>query len=233
MAGTDLTQTLTSTIYGAATAFGISPNGAGLLSTVTDSGISQTSTLPTSYTTGWSTLSCYWRGLCLGALADSFSPIVFVSYSNASGTSPFVIWGIAGVNTTTLRPQWNTAGTQTTGSNISWSPGPQSIGSTFNTTGNVIAYSNGVSLGSTAFGGAGPTAGTGPQFGLNVQTNLNTRVCNGVCDLFLVWNRELSADEMMQVHLAPYDIFLPGEYELATMFLPPPPPFILMPQIVT
>jgi hypothetical protein len=51
---------------------------------------------------------------------------------------------------------------------------------------------------------------------------------NAVTIAVAIWNRALGADEIMQMHIAPYDFVVPAEYDMpVTIFVAPP---TLMPQ---
>jgi hypothetical protein len=100
-----------------------------------------------------------------------------------------------------------------------------SIGGTIsNASGNIRAYLNGVQ----------DSSASGVTFGSTATGDMLIAIngYNGMIHEILLWNRELSAAEMLQLHLEPYALFIPQETEMASVFTPPML-FILMPQIVT
>jgi hypothetical protein len=176
----------------------------------------------------WAKLSYYWRGAVgasLGATANA--RLIGVNYDSVS-TSPFITAALyldngSPTNPNTWKAAWNAGGSFSIATNhsaISVTAGAVfSAAATYNQSGNVKSYSNGLLFDTTAWGAGAPTYGSAPQFCLGSDpSSLSAGLKVFVA---FAWNRELGAEEIAALDADPYCFLISAEAELPLLYAPP------------
>jgi hypothetical protein len=230
MGGIDLTGGLIGQMpfLGGGGGTGINPDGPSTDSSATVGGYSTNlpAGSPFLSTTG---LTCFWRGMSKGN-GSAFFMQNGILYGNGS-VSPFWSFGFGDGNGTnnSVCFQYNHSGAASNNQiyatepfNVMWD-----ICAAADVTGagNYFIYRDGSQIFSHSF--ESPINYNPPCF-FAFDNQMNARA-----SIVCWWNRQLRADEVMEMHLAPYQFIIPAEYDAETLMPIIPPVFILMPQIVT
>lgn len=230
----DLVDGLVLVPESAASLAGTTADGIGFSSQAANTGAATSGTLPSIFTS-WTALTLRWRGYITTNLA-AFADFIGITYDNTGAASPFYV---AGVRTNTASavytPLWNSGGTFSNfNSSVALAtPSFIDIAMVFIVNGTNSFYFNGAFDSSASFGVSAPTSSTS-VIDLNVNiAGPTTRFNGGICTIAQIWNRALTAAEVMALYLDPYSVIIPAEYELPIMQPPPPLVFNLMPQIIT
>ena len=177
-------------------------------------------------------ISVYFRGYQTAA-PSSFAPYASATYDNA-GTSPFFEWCLRST-ATVYQVFWfpSGGGTSVNAAATPPSSGLVSICSTLVPNGNVNFFVNGAQDANfpTAFTSAawGTPASTG-RFVMGTDLANAGRFINNSSLLCCVWNRLLSNQEVLSLHLDPYQFLTSADIVQPFLtFIPPPPP----PPVVT
>lgn len=176
-------------------------------------------------------LSMFWRGLVLGG-GNNYTPVLMISWDNSSG-GPAPVMSIGDRAGNSFYLTWNDGTTAQLlfGENYPAFPFFRSWAATFQTGAQAI-YVNGIQTGTSALASV-PTIGATSETSIQRYTSGNLAGTNTACNCAYIWNRVLSAAEMLQLHLDPYGFLVPADEQDMQQMPPPPLPFILMPQIVT
>lgn len=205
---------------------GSSPEGPSVDCTINNSGDGILTSTVVPGAASATAMSVYARGYKVGAPPNNSSFIAGITFSVNPNNSPFVMVGLQyNLSTIAIRVSYNQAGSLVfLGFNnlLSGSSQQFSLGGSVVNGGNVKSYYNGALDNSAAAGVFTPSSG-GAIIGGN--DNMQHTV-------FCGWNRELTADEMMRIHLDPYGMLVPAEYDLPALRLlaattKPYPPFNL------
>ena len=188
---------------------------------------------PPAYLTP-SAFTLYWRGLLLATSGFSaYTTILGVNYQYPTNVAPFNLWsmGLDSAGGPGMGLAWNGGGTQ-----VAWDSGSAqtmtaqlALGihdycATFVVNGAVNMNVDGA-FWQTKTGGWG--GASQPTYTATNVLNVGIEK-NAVTIAVAIWNRALGADEIMQMHIAPYDFVVPAEYDMpVTIFVAPP---TLMPQ---
>jgi hypothetical protein len=160
-------------------------------------------------------LTCYVRGYQYVIPSTGAGNSCFISILFGNGAlTPFVIGGIFN-NSTDNRYDafWCSGSTFKSmgATRPAATVGPLSYGATFKVNGNVIQYVNGVAIANaTAFGVTGPTH-SAPDL---VQYGKSGQPTGSVDYLYLVWDRVLTAQEMLDLHVSPFRFLVPQQGEM-------------------
>ena len=182
---------------------------------------------------------CAYTGIFAGP--SSYASLCGANYDN-SNNSPYYTWGLQSNAAFGFTVYYNSGGSQITGNVTCTAFGSLVKGVEYDVAGCFAVnstspklYQNGIDLGntSTVFSSAATTTAAA-FFAINRKNNSAPAetYSSHIIHACYVWNRFLGADEVMWLHLNPYGFLIPDEYELSGLFVPPPPQFILMPQIV-
>lgn len=150
-----------------------------------------------------SSASIYWRGVLSGA--SNFVGLIGTSFNNVGG-SPFQGYLlVANLNANSMQASWNSGGTaNNVTAGITASNNIVSIAATFQQGGSTVLYINGKQVNSGSFGASAITYTSTSQMMFCSYTAVPTRPLFGLGLIGCCWNRVLSAQEMMAMHLAPY-----------------------------
>jgi hypothetical protein len=119
--------------------------------------------------------------------------------------------------------QWNTGGSFTFGTGFTLSTGVfADYAGTFAKGGNAILYINGIQQSSDAFGASAPTSTATSLIQINSDFNTNTRNPGAIGNMIAMWNRALSAQEILWLHLDPYQLIVPLATKQGLMSPTPP-----------
>lgn len=198
--------------FGGSFLFGSSPEGPAGDCTINNAGngfATASSSIPGASSV--TAMSIYARGYKAGVPPTNTAVIGGLTFANPN-VSPFVmLWLQYGVSTTIPRLAWNHAGSLTPLPFITsfGTSQPFSLGGSIVSGGNAKVYYNGVLDNSTA--GVTLTASNGAVL-IGGNGNMQHTILCG-------WNRELTADEMMRIHLDPYGMLIPAEFDLPAVAL--------------
>jgi hypothetical protein len=200
--GGDLTLQSSATYTG-------TPEGFGLKSTAVNTGGASVTLPPVLKLGGSALISLYWRGFHNGLNAANSNVLIGAVPNNAA---PFFDYCITTsvLATSDIGLAWNTANTSAnSASTITPTAGTiGSYGGTFTVGGNAIFYVNGVQFDSTAFGASGPTyQSTDVLFIGGFPGAADGRTPNVTTTVAYIWNRVLSAKEMLWLHQNPFGVF--------------------------
>jgi hypothetical protein len=209
--------------------------GPGLYSTNTAGSNQFMGTTPASWKFT-SSFSLRWRGNSLGSVsAPANNPaMVGVSYA-LTATAPY--WGIvlyrSSSGATDVALNYNNGTLQSPAAVVVLNNTSTiyDIVVTLTMGGSYFIYSNGVQAG-TGSALAGTPSWTATSQIVIGDGPWDVSESKTVTNLAAFWNRQLSATEVLQMYLSPYGFLSPASPEIAFPS-PPPPVFILMPQIVT
>jgi hypothetical protein len=180
-------------------------------------------------------MTLFWRGNILLSPTGGSANFAGITYDNAN-TSPYLVIGV-GANSSGVNWQWNW---NQAGAFNGPSGGPLPTG--MHSTLMVVNYSNaqltfyldGIqNAQTTQTGTTAPSVTSTSEIcisGLHADTTRNTDVLSNIV---AYWNRTLSAQEALSLHLDPYQ-FIVADEALWDWAMPTAGPvFVLMPQIVT
>jgi hypothetical protein len=182
----------------------------------------------------WTQATLYWRGYLIGVPAVH-GVFIGISYTNTD-TSPFVVLCIQYDSAASFGATGNNSGSFFGPAPFTTPPTPPafvSMAVSWDTVGGTVAlYTNGAANGTGSLVGA-PSTTANSYICINGWVPVNTRYDNAICNIACMWNRALTAAEIRALDLAPYQFIVPAESEMPVTFIQPPPPlFVLMPQIV-
>jgi hypothetical protein len=207
---------------------GVCAEGPGLSSTALNQGYVLTA--PTAYkalTTSGGALSVFWRGYQF-ASPTTFATIGAITYDNV-GAPPYFLAAIGfdGSAPPLVRVFYDTGSTQNNFTGPASAAGLVDYSFTALVGGNIFGYVNGVQFGTGGYGSVGAALSTS-------QIQWETGNSNSIGTIMAMWNRQLSATEILSLHLDPYQFLVSAD--VLSAFNAPmamPLPFVLMPQIVT
>jgi hypothetical protein len=176
-------------------------------------------------------VSLYWRGLRFGGGNLSNNPAIAAMTFTSTAATPFYAYGVLRVNgSNTDLYYWDDAGGTANFQQITVLPNHQTtdifdLGLTVRNGGNAVAYFNGRQVGSAARSGS--LSYGSPRLILN--DDFNTENAATAVEALYIWNRELSATEMLWLHVEPYDLLNWKTPKNRRYFgIPAPPPAALV-----
>jgi hypothetical protein len=180
--------------------------GAGALSTATNAGL--TGLCNPQFTT-WNKCTLFWRGVQLGYTDDA--TYCGITYDSASNSPVAVFFMYPATETSNkLTIGFNAGGSfQFLNANVGLSLNVVSdAAATADIPGDVIyAYVNGVQQGTRNFTSA-YTVGSTAQFNIGFLSGYSSRVLNAITFASYIWNRALSANELVYLHTNPYNFLI-------------------------
>jgi hypothetical protein len=164
-------------------------------------------------------VTLYWRGTPMGSDGASYSSLCGIVFNVGQGP-PYLVYNLQlQGDWNSFLPAWNTGGTWTLGpaTNLTGFYGQQiSLGATFVVGGNVFGYVNGVSVASKAFGASPPNVTPTSTTIINGNNAAGgpSAYANAHCNIALIYNRALSADEMAWLDREPYSFLATADAPL-------------------
>jgi len=222
-AGIDLTSTVGDLTADTSVVLGVSQEGPALVTTVSAGGLYKTGGLPSSIT-GFNQLSLYYRGYPLGN-QNTYTHWFGILYSNTD-SNPYHIASISSPGPTVVWLEWNSGGSYShLNGGYVWPSGVVRLAGTFNVGGNASLYVNAVLQEAKAFGASQPTSSASSTLCVQSYPPDTDRPSNAACFLSLIYNRELSANEVAALDSDPYGFLIWDEQEWPALFMASAPVF--------